>query len=110
MRVSDGELLLLDNFGQIEGSRAERYVVDEAKRTARLTTVYAPDFPTRAMLGGSTQQLPEGHTLVAFGNGGVVQEYDRNGTVVWQIEGDVGYPFRAQRVPSLYHPEIGLAR
>jgi hypothetical protein len=47
---------------------------------------------------------------VAFGDGGVVQEYDGDGAVVWEIEGDPGYVFRAQRIRSLYHPEIGLAR
>jgi hypothetical protein len=65
---------------------------------------------TRALLGGTTQDLPERHTLVAFGNGGVVQEYDGDGAVVWQIDGNVGYPFRAQRIRWLYHPEIGLVR
>jgi hypothetical protein len=39
-----------------------------------------------------------------------VQEYDGDGAVVWEIEGDAGYIFRAQRIISLYHPEIGLVR
>ncbi len=30
--------------------------------------------------------------------------------VVWQIEGDPGYIYRAQRIQSLYHPEKGLTR
>jgi hypothetical protein len=110
VRVVNGDLVLLDNFGEAEGSRAERYVLDEAGRTARLTQVYVPTPTTRASLGGTTQTLPGGHTLVAFGDGGAVQEYDSDGTVVWAIEGDAGYVFRAQRIRSLYHPEIGLAR
>jgi hypothetical protein len=109
-RAANGELVLLDNFGQAEGSRAERYVLDEAGRTARLTGTYVPTSATRAALGGTTQNLPGRHTLVAFGDGGVVQEYDGDGTVVWEIEGDPGYVFRAQRIRSLYHPEIDLAR
>jgi hypothetical protein len=109
-RMANGELLLLDNFGETEGSRAERYVLDEAGRTARLTGVYAPTSATRASLGGTTQDLPGRRTLVAFGDGGIVQEYDGDGAVVWGIEGDAGYVFRAQRIRSLYHPEIGLAR
>ena len=36
------ELVLLDNFGEAEGSRAERYVLDETGRTARLTGTYVP--------------------------------------------------------------------
>lgn len=47
---------------------------------------------------------------MAFGDGGAVQEYDSDGSVVWQIDGNAGYVFRAQRIRSLYHPEIGLAR
>lgn len=55
-----------------------------------------------------TAASPERHTLVSFGDGGVVQEYDRDGAVVWEIEGNAGYIFRAQRIRSLYHPEIDL--
>lgn len=110
VRAANGELVLLDNFGEAEGSRAERYVLDEAGRTARLTGVYSPTSATRAYLGGTTQSLPERHILVAFGDGGAVAEYDGEGALVWQIEENVGYPFRAQRIGSLYHPEIGLAR
>ena len=79
-------------------------------RTARLTGVYVPTSAARASLGGTTQDLPDQHTLVAFGDGGAVQEYDGDGAVVWEIEGDAGYVFRAQRIRSLYHPEIDLAR
>ena len=64
----------------------------------------------RASLGGTTQSLLDGHTLVAFGDGGVLQEFDTKGAVVWQIDGNAGYVFRAQRIRSLYHPEIGLVR
>ena len=40
---------------------------------------------------------------MAFGDGGAVQEYDSEGAVVWRIEGNAGYVFRAQRIQSLYH-------
>jgi hypothetical protein len=108
--VAAGELVLLDNLGEAAGSRAERYALDEAGRTARLTGTYVPTPAARASLGGTTQALPGRHTLVSFGDGGVVQEYDGGGAVVWEIEGNAGYVFRAQRIRSLYHPEIGLAR
>ena len=48
--------------------------------------------------------------LVAYGDGGAVREYDADGSVVWEIEGDPGYVFRAQRIRSLYHPGEGLVR
>lgn len=110
VRASAGGFVLLDNFGEPEESRAERYLVDEASRTARLAEVYLPAAGVRASLGGTTQDLPERHTLVAFGDGGAVREYDAGGAVAWEIEGDPGYVFRAQRVRSLYHPGTGLVR
>ncbi|MDO8666838.1 MAG: hypothetical protein Q7J79_09520, partial [Gemmatimonadales bacterium] len=63
-----------------------------------------------AQLGGNTQELPDGHTLVSFGNGAGVEEYDAEGNVAWKLTGNPGYVFRAQRIWSLYHPEAGLAR
>ena len=60
-----------------------------------------------AQLGGTTQALADGHTLVSYGNGGRVEEYDAAGHVVWQIMGSAGYVFRAQRIRSLYSPGTG---
>ncbi len=101
-----GELVLLDNLGQDIGSRGERYAVDPASRTARMIGSYDPSVPAVASLGGTTQYLSNGHILIAYGNGGRVEEYDEAGRVVWQIEGDAGYVFRAQRIRSLYAPGV----
>jgi hypothetical protein len=46
--------------------------------------------------------------MVSFGTEGRVQEVDAEGRVVWQIEGNPGYVFRAQRIRSLYNPGLGL--
>jgi hypothetical protein len=111
LRVPGGsELLLLDNLGHSDGSRAERYRYDEAGRTVRLVQSYGADAGVMAQLGGNTQSLPGGRALVAFGNGGRLAEYDDGGRVVWRIEGDAGYVFRAQRILSLYHPGVGTPR
>lgn len=99
-----GDLVLLDNLGHTAGSRGERYAIDLASRIARLVGSYIPSVPALASLGGTTQSLPGGHTLIAFGNGGRVEEYDAGGRMVWRIEGDAGYVFRAQRIRSLYAP------
>lgn len=105
LRVSGaGELTLLDNLGDPAGSRAERYLIDEASRSARLVGSYGPNPGVTAQLGGTTQNLPGGRTLVAFGSGGRVEEYDASGASVWRIEGNPGFVFRAQRIRSLYHP------
>jgi hypothetical protein len=110
VRAAPGGFVVLDNLGEITGTRAERYEIDDASRSTRLTGWYHPAAATVAELGGAIQALPDGHMLVAFGSGAAVQEYDRGGRVVWQIEGDPGYVYRAQRIRSLYHPEEGLTR
>ncbi|HEU4994133.1 MAG TPA: arylsulfotransferase family protein, partial [Gemmatimonadaceae bacterium] len=108
--VGRGEIVLLDNLGVPSESRAERYVYDEAQRWARLEASYSSQPAIVAQLGGTTQDLPGGRTLVAFGNGGRVEEYDASGNVVWRIEGNPGYVYRAQRIRSLYSPGVGSRR
>lgn len=105
-----GELAILDNLGTPGESRAERYVIDEASRTARLVQSYASVPGVVTQIGGSVQPLPGGRTLVSFGTEGRVEEYDADGRMTWHIEGDAGYVFRAQRIRSLYHPGVGTTR
>ena len=102
--VGNGQIELLDNLGEKKGSRAERYALDPANRTARLVGTYASSAFLIAQIGGSTQALAGGNVLVSFGNGGGVEEYDSFGNVVWRLEGNPGYVFRAQRIRSLYQP------
>ena len=98
-----GALMLLDNVGDSTESRAEWYTIDERTRTARLVKSYGtPGIVT--LIGGSVQSLPGSRTLVSFGTAGRVEEYDADGRVVWRIEGNPGYVFRAQRIRSLYNP------
>jgi hypothetical protein len=99
-----GELVLLDNLGDPAGSRAERYELDESAMTARVVAVYEPGDGVVAQLGGTTQPLTDGHTLVSYGSGGRVEEYDADGRVAWRILGSPGYVFRAHRIRSLYAP------
>ena len=99
--------MLLDNIGDPAQSRAERYAIDENARTARLVQSFGtPGIST--LIGGSVQALPGGRTLVSFGTAGRVEEYDATGRVVWRIEGNPGYVFRAQRIRSLYAPGVEL--
>ena len=108
--IGGGRLLLLDNLGQSFGSRAERYDIDGARRTARLSGSYTSAAGLIAQVGGTTQALADGHTLVSFGSGGGVEEYDAAGAVVWKLMGNPGYVFRAQRIRSLYYPGVGDPR
>jgi hypothetical protein len=107
--IGSGRLMLLDNLGESR-SRTEHYDFDEAARTARMTGSYVSTGGVIAQIGGSTQALSAGHTLVSFGNGGGVEEYDATGNLVWKIDGNPGYVFRAQRITSLYKPGIGDRR
>jgi hypothetical protein len=104
------EIILLDNLGEAAFSRAERYVVDPASGTARIVGAYGYDAGLVAQIGGSAQLVGESHTLVSFGNGAGVQEYDSSGKFVWQLDSHPGYVFRAQRIRSLYTPGMGDPR
>jgi hypothetical protein len=101
---------LLDNLGEPAGSRAEQYRFDESRREASLVRSFSALPAVTALLGGTTQLGTDGRILVAYGNGNRVQEYDQSGAVAWQIEGDAGYIFRAQRIHSLYLPGAGSPR
>jgi hypothetical protein len=111
VRFASGRgLMILDNLGTPGESRAELYNLDENSRTATLAHLYDSTPAVVTVIGGSVQWLPEGHTLVSFGTAGRVQEYDADGRVVWSIDGDAGYVFRAQRILSLYSPGVATAR
>jgi hypothetical protein len=111
VRISGpGQLMLLDNVGLANDSRAERYVVDVSARTVRLVQSYSSSPPVVTLIGGSVQSLPNGRTLVSFGTAGRVEEYDSAGRVVWSIQGNAGYIFRAERIRSLYAPGVGSGR
>jgi hypothetical protein len=103
-------LVILDNLGESTESRAERYVVDEIGRTARLAQSYTSIPGVVTQIGGSVQPLPNGRTLVSFGTEGRVEEYDAEGRVTWSLYGHAGYVFRAQRIRSLYAPGVGTPR
>lgn len=111
LRVSGyDDVVILDNLGDPAGSRALRFAVDELAKVSSVAASFAPVDTVIAGLGGSTQELPDGHVLVSYGNGGRVEEYDATGKVVWQVYGSPGYVFRAQRIRSLYEPGVGTPR
>ena len=108
--IGPGQLQLFDNLGEQAGSRAEKYEIVEAAHTVRRVATYSSAPGVTSLLGGSTQPLPGGRILVAYGNANRVQEYDSAGRVVWEIQGDPGYIFRAERIASLYAPGVGTPR
>lgn len=108
--LAPGELVLLDNLGDPSESRAERYALDEASRSARLIHSYGSTPGVVTQIGGSVQALAGQRTLVSFGTAGRVEEYDASGRIVWRITGGAGYVFRAQRIASLYAPGVETSR
>ena len=94
-------IILLDNVGSAD-SRYERYAVSTTAMTATLEQFYSSSVQT--LIGGSVQQSVDGRFLVSFGTEGRVEEFDPAGNLLWRINGNPGYVFRAQRIASLYSP------
>lgn len=105
-----GQLIFLDNVGNPHESRAEMYTLDGASKSATLARDFDSTPAVVTQIGGSVQRFPGGRTLVSFGTAGRVEEYNAAGQVVWHIDGNAGYVFRAQRVSSLYTPGVGTPR
>jgi hypothetical protein len=104
--LPNGDILLFDNgvSDSPQISRAVEYSLDMKARTATLvwTTTPRSDLYTQAL--GYAQRLPNGNTLVDFGETHKVQEWDPTGTsVLWTLEvpTDLG-GYRAHRLSSLY--------
>jgi hypothetical protein len=102
--VGKGILHLLDNLGQAGASRLERYAYDESIRAAALVMSHSSSDGAIAQTGGTVQRVSGNRTLVSFGSGGNVEEVDEGNRIVWRIDGNPGYVFRAQRIQSLYKP------
>lgn len=108
--TATGSLMFLDNLGTPGDSRVERYTVTPATHHAQKDAAFSATPAVIAMLGGSVQELANGNVLAAFGDGHRVEELDPTGRVVWRINGDPGYVFRAERIASLYAPGVIAAR
>jgi hypothetical protein len=109
--VGAGRFIILDNLGlSINESRYERYLVDANALTATLEQSYASAPPVRTAIGGSVQAVGPDRYLVSFGTEGRVELFDASGLKLWNIEGNPGYVFRAQRILSLYAPVPVLTR
>ena len=108
--LAPDRILLLDNLGDPFESRGERWEIDAAGSTARVMRSYGVLPVARTATGGSVQPLPNGRVLVAFATAGRLAEFDADGRIVWQLLGNPGYVFRAQRIRSLYQPGVGTAR
>lgn len=107
--VGPNRFILLDNTGSAD-TRYERYEVNAAGLVATLEQSYGSPSGAQTAIGGSVQQAGTGRWLFSVGTTGHVEEFDGGGTLHWMINGNPGYVFRAQRIPSLYQPGVGAAR
>ncbi len=109
--IGNGQFIVLDNLGLgINESRYERYSVDAQSLTATLEQSYGSMPPVTTPIGGSVQAVGSDQYLVSFGTQGRVELFDASGLKLWNIEGNPGYVFRAQRIHSLYAPVPVLTR
>ena len=107
--IGPNAFIILDNIGSAD-SRFERYTVDPIGKVATLQQSYTAVPNVQTALGGSVQQEAADRFLVSFGTQGRVEEFDLAGTLLWKINGNPGYVFRAQRITSLYAPVPALTR
>jgi hypothetical protein len=102
-----GIIQMLDN-GLGAPSRYVTFEIDATAHTATMLHEFIESPTTYAPVGGGTQHFTNGHSVVTFGQAGVVVEVDQAGAKVWELTGVTGlYVFRVQRIQSLYTPGLG---
>lgn len=103
--VEPGIIQFLDN-GPEAPSRLVRYAIDEAELTAEVVLEYVHSSSAWSPVGGNTEVLSDGRSMVSFGRAGRVAETDASGSQTFELTGLEGqYIFRAFRIPSLYASE-----
>ena len=108
--TSPGQLVLLDNLGDPTSSQSGTLRVrcsdSHGTHDRRLSADPASSRPDRRQRA-ATSGRPHPRLVRSSGSR---QEYDQFGQVVWRIDGNAGYVFRAQRIRSLYSPGVGSPR
>lgn len=94
-------LVLFDNSGSADGSRALEYTLTET--TAEAVWSYSSDPPIDTFVLGDVFRLEDGRTYVDFAVGGQVDLVEPDGTVDWRVSSPLGYAFGFMvPEPSLY--------
>ncbi len=82
-------LVLFDNSGSAEGSRALEYRLGDD--SAEAVWSYLSDPPIDTFVLGDVARLDDGRTYVDFATGGQVDLVQEDGTVDWRINSPLGY-------------------
>lgn len=101
-RVAPGVISFYDN-GRGRPSRGVQYQINETTHTAVRIKEQRHNPQLESFSQGSYQQLPNGHALVAWGNTGVVTEYDSTGAT--RFEANVPNSYRTFRSVWHGHPD-----
>lgn len=105
--TADGTLLVSTHIDGVNGTQvAAEYVVDDATRTLTRVWAYTSTDAWATQLG-EARRLPNGNTLVGYGQDGALREVTPDGTVVWHAEwprDDYGYRVvgHASAIDDLY--------
>lgn len=86
-RLPNGHILVFDNGNLADPpqTRVVEYEVDEVGKVARLVWEYTYDPPIFASFTGNAQRLPNGNTLVSWGNRGITSEVTADGETVFAM-------------------------
>ncbi len=118
--LGNNRYLMYDNgnfssqyLGTSNISRAVEYLLDTVLMTAEKVWEYVHPDSLYTPSIGSAQRLPNGNTLINFGNlqalniGSIVTEVDSNGQIVFQLEYDEGGNlYRAQKFDWFFYTPI----
>jgi outer membrane protein assembly factor BamB len=103
--LPNGDIILFDDGDghSPPQSRAVEYALDTTAMTATLVWSAEDNPPIFAAYMGNAERLPNGNTLIAYGEALHIQEVNASGDVLWDVvdpNQDFGF-FRAFRVPTL---------
>lgn len=93
--TEEGVLLFDNKQPDIEElySRAVEYRIDLEARTLEEIWSFDGDQDLYSAFMGAVERTDRGTTLIGWGSGGRLTEVDAEGTVVWQVETEVGSSF-----------------
>lgn len=98
--LDDGHFLFFNNGQGVDEAHVLEFILDTTELTADEVWRYTSDYGSPTL--GDVQRLPNGNTIVAYSNAGVIQELDPGGEPVQTLSTDsVGYIMHRA---SLYGP------
>ncbi|HLS69983.1 MAG TPA: arylsulfotransferase family protein, partial [Kiloniellales bacterium] len=109
--LSNGNILLFDNYGDYEGERGISRVIEFDPLTMEIVWDYggSPEQPLDSAIRSEQQRLENGNTLIVESNRGRILEVTPEGEIAWEFinparggeeEGQIAIVASAQRVQT----------